>query len=199
MDDFEYYAGSDAGVFERAVSEAGDQTDEISEKIDRLENTFFDEPEDEDEFDDDAVSEAGLIAPAASEAGDQTDEISEKIDRLENTFFDEPEGQKDLEEDSEPEAEAIGSTVSEAGEEPEEEDIEASDAGPSGEPPADGSLDALTGASREQIEKSIERIILNNFSDKIESIVTETIEKAVSKEIDRLKNILLEDGGDENF
>ena len=45
---------------------------------------------------------------------------------------------------------------------------------------------------------SIERIIQENFSDKIESMVIETIEKAVSKEIERLKNILLDDGSDED-
>ena len=61
----------------------------------------------------------------------------------------------------------------------------------------DDALAALAGASQEQIEKSIERIIRQNFSGKIESMVTETIEKAVSKEIDRLKNILLDDGSDE--
>jgi hypothetical protein len=159
---------------------------EISEKIDALETIFFDESETEAELDEDAEPEAETIGSAVSEAGDDTDEISEKIDRLETTFFDESE------------AGMIDPDVSETGDEIDEEEIETTDVEPSGEPPADGSLAALAGASRGQIEKSIERIILNNFSEKIESIVTETIEKAVSKEIDRLKNILLEDGNDDN-
>jgi hypothetical protein len=179
-------AEPEAETIGSAVSEAGDDTDEISEKIDGLEDIFFDESEAEAKLDEDAEPEAETIGSAVSEAGDDTDEISEKIDRLETTFFDESE------------AGMIGSDVSETGDEIDEEEIETTDVEPSGEPPADGSLAALAGASRGQIEKSIERIILNNFSEKIESIVTETIEKAVSKEIDRLKNILLEDGNDDN-
>jgi len=172
---------------------------EISEKIGGQETIFFDESEAEAELDEDAEPEAEAFGSALSEAGDETDEISEKIDRLETTFFDESEAETEFDEDAESEPEVIGLAVSETGDETDEEDIETTDVEPSMEPPADGSLAALTGASRDQIEKSIERIILNNFSDKIESIVTETIEKVVSKEIDRLKNILLEDGSDDNF
>jgi hypothetical protein len=191
-------AESEAEAIGSAVSETGDGTDEISEEIDGLEDIFFDESEAEAEFDEDAEPEAEAIGSVVSEAGDDTDEITEKIDRLETTFFDESEAEAEFDEDAESEAAVIGSDVSETGDETNDEDIETTDAEPSGEPPADGSLAALTGASRGQIERSIERIILNNFSDKIESIVTETIEKAVSKEIDRLKNILLEDGSDDN-
>ncbi|MGW8301693.1 MAG: hypothetical protein ACWGNO_06480, partial [Desulfobacterales bacterium] len=126
------------------------------------------------------------------------DEISEKIDRLETTFFDESEARDEFDEDAESEAQEIGTAGSETGDETEEGDMETTDVESAQESLADGALAALAGASQEQIEQSIERIIQQNFSDKIESLVTETIEKAVSKEIDRLKNILLDDGSDNN-
>jgi len=53
-------------------------------------------------------------------------------------------------------------------------------------------------ADHDKIEESIERIIQQHYSEKIESMVVEVIEKAVSKEIDRLKNILLEDNSPES-
>jgi hypothetical protein len=53
-------------------------------------------------------------------------------------------------------------------------------------------------ADHDKIEESIERIIQEHYSEKIESMVVEVIEKAVSKEIDRLKNILLEDNSPES-
>ena len=44
----------------------------------------------------------------------------------------------------------------------------------------------------ERLDTTIERLINEKFSGKIENIIYEVIEKAVSKEIDRLKGILLE-------
>ena len=55
----------------------------------------------------------------------------------------------------------------------------------------------LANLAPEQIEESIDRVIQQNFSGKIESMVAEAIEKAVSKEIDRLKNILMDDDTNE--
>jgi len=72
-----------------------------------------------------------------------------------------------------------------------------SDEGTPEEPLPDLDLDGLN-VSYDQIEKSIERIIQQNFSEKIETMITEVIEKAVSKEISRLKTILLEDDRDED-
>jgi hypothetical protein len=174
-----------------AVSDTGDETD------DQVETIFFDESEAEDELDEDAESEPEMIEAAESDTGDETDEISEKIARLETTFFDEAEAEDELDEDAESETEAIKTGVFDTGDETDEEDLDSDEVEPAGEPPSDGAMATLAGASQEQIEKSIERIIQENFSDRIESLVTETIEKAVSKEIDRLKNILLDDGNDE--
>jgi hypothetical protein len=49
------------------------------------------------------------------------------------------------------------------------------------------------------IEQSIERFIEQNYSEKIESMISAIIEKAVAKEINRLKNVLLEDDNPEDF
>ena len=66
-------------------------------------------------------------------------------------------------------------------------------------PPADETLpeeahatDLGTISSR-QIEDAVERLIQNNYSEKIESIIVNVIEKAVSKEIQKLKDALLDD------
>ena len=182
-----------------AVSGAADETDEISEKIDRLDTIFFDDSDAEDEPDEDAEPEAEAMEMTVSDTDDESDEISEKISRLETTFFDESEAEDEPDENAESEAEEIEAAVSETGDETDEGDIETTAFESPREPLADGALAALAGASREQIEQSIERIIQQNFSDKIESLVTETIEKAVSKEIDRLKNVLLDDGSDNNI
>ena len=51
-------------------------------------------------------------------------------------------------------------------------------------------LDGLQSMPAEQIDAAIERIINEKFSDKIEGIIYKVIEKAVSKEIDRIKGAL---------
>ena len=50
--------------------------------------------------------------------------------------------------------------------------------------------------SSRQIEEAVERLIQNNYADKIESLIVNTIEKAVSKEIQTLKDTLLKDISD---
>jgi hypothetical protein len=47
--------------------------------------------------------------------------------------------------------------------------------------------------SDEQIEAALERVIKKMFYEKIDGILVEVIEKTVKKEIERLKNILLEE------
>jgi hypothetical protein len=216
-------AESETEAIGSILSHDSDEDDEFSEIADKPETIFFDASEAEDELDEGMEPETEAIESAVLEVGDETDEIFEKIDRLENTFFDESEAEDELDEDVESELEAIEmpefdsddetdreeieatddkteeEDIKATEDETEEEDIKVTEDEPPGELPAEGALAALAGASREQIEETIERVIVNNFSDKIESIVTETIEKAVSKEIERLKSILLEDGGDDNF
>jgi len=165
----------------------------------------------DDDFEDDLTSSLGIEAESEINLADQasgteefdfnidSSEISEKIDRLDTIFFDDSESETEFDEDAESDAEAIEAAVSDTGDETENEDIEIADLEPSEEPlPVFGQA-GLEVASQEHIEKSIERIIQQNFSGKIESMITEIIEKAVSNEIDRLKKTLLDDGGDDNI
>ena len=52
------------------------------------------------------------------------------------------------------------------------------------------SMDELPAVPTGQIDAAIERIIREKFSDRIENIIYEVIEKAVTKEIDRIKGAL---------
>lgn len=47
--------------------------------------------------------------------------------------------------------------------------------------------------STQQIEEAVERLIQSNYSEKIESIIVNVIERAVSREIEKLKDALLKD------
>ncbi|MDL1968958.1 MAG: hypothetical protein LWW97_10555 [Deltaproteobacteria bacterium] len=47
--------------------------------------------------------------------------------------------------------------------------------------------------STEQVDEALERVIKEMYADKIDSILTEVIEKTVTKEIERLKALLIED------
>jgi hypothetical protein len=47
--------------------------------------------------------------------------------------------------------------------------------------------------SNQQIEDAIERLIQQNYSEKIEAIIVQVIEKAVSNEIEKLKDMLFKD------
>jgi hypothetical protein len=165
----------------------------------------------DDDFEDDLTSSLGIEAESEINLADQasgteefdfnidSSEISEKIDRLDTIFFDDSESETEFDEDAESDAEAIEAAVSDTGDETENEDIEIADLEPSEGPPPVFGQTGLEVASQEHIEKSIERIIQQNFSGKIESMITEIIEKAVSNEIDRLKKTLLDDGSDDNI
>jgi len=165
----------------------------------------------DDDFEDDLTSSLGIEAESEINLADQasgteefdfnidSSEISEKIDRLDTIFFDDSESETEFDEDAESDAEAIEAAVSDTGDETENEDIAIADLEPSEEPLPVSGQTGLEIASQEHIEKSIERIIQQNFSGKIESMITEIIEKAVSNEIDRLKKTLLDDGSDDNI
>ena len=165
----------------------------------------------DDDFEDDLTSSLGIEAESEINLADQasgteefdfnidSSEISEKIDRLDTIFFDDSEPETEFDEDAESDAETIEAAVSDTGDETENEDIAIADLEPSEEPLPVSGQTGLEIASQEHIEKSIERIIQQNFSGKIESMITEIIEKAVSNEIDRLKKTLLDDGSDDNI
>jgi hypothetical protein len=56
----------------------------------------------------------------------------------------------------------------------------------------DGSTD-LGSISSEQLDQAVERVVKRMFAEKIESVLVQVIEKSVTKEINRIKNILLDE------
>jgi len=54
-------------------------------------------------------------------------------------------------------------------------------------------LSGVEGVSEEAVEAALERVIKKMFYEKIDRVLVEVIEKTVTKEIERLKGILLED------
>ena len=162
----------------------------------------------DDDFDDDLAdaleseTESEMdLADSSSDAEEfdfsmEPEEISEKIDKLDTIFFDDSELEAELDDEEESETDEVAE--SDSGDEPEDDDNGVLGLELPEEPEANSEHAALLDVSQDQIEKSIERIIQQNFPDKIESMIKEIIEKAVSKEIDRLKNILLEDDSAES-
>jgi hypothetical protein len=59
-------------------------------------------------------------------------------------------------------------------------------------PPAEPQLEEVASFSPSQIDAAIERVINEKFSGRIENIIYDVIEKAVAKEIARLKGVLLD-------
>ena len=59
-------------------------------------------------------------------------------------------------------------------------------------PPVAPQFEELASFSPSQIDAAIERVINEKFSGRIESIIYDVIEKAVAKEIARLKGVLLD-------
>jgi len=156
-----------------------------------------------DELEDDLINSLGIEAGPEINLTDQTpeteefnfnmgtSEISEKIDRLDTIFFDDTQSETQYHEETASDSEASDS-------ETENEDIRITDVDSLEQPPSGVAPPGL-GVNPDQIEQSIERFIEQNYSEKIESMITAIIEKAVAKEINRLKNILLEDNSAEDF
>jgi hypothetical protein len=165
----------------------------------------------DDDVEDDLTSSLGVEASSEMKMIDQDSEaedldfnidsreISEKIDQLDTIFFNDTEAQTDFEDETVSNDEELEEPVSFTGNidaEDEDEDIRIPDDEPFEETLPQPGIAAFD-ADHDKIEASIERIIQQNYSEKIESMVVEVIEKAVSKEIDRLKNVLLEDNSSE--
>jgi hypothetical protein len=188
-------AGSEMNMIDKA-SEAEDldfniDSREISEKIDQLDTIFLDDTEAQTDFEDEIISDDEEIEEAVSITGDTDAEDEDEDIRITD---DEPSeetmpelGIAGFDGDHDEIEESIA----------EDEDIRITDDEPSEETMPEPGIAAFD-ADHDKIEESIERIIQQNFSEKIESMVVEVIEKAVSKEIDRLKNILLEDNSPES-
>jgi hypothetical protein len=59
-----------------------------------------------------------------------------------------------------------------------------------------GDIFAADKVSDEQVEAALERVIKKVFHEKIDRLLVDTIEKTVTKEIERLKKALLDDSAD---
>ncbi|MGD9175463.1 MAG: hypothetical protein PVF29_14975 [Desulfobacterales bacterium] len=169
----------------------------------------------------DVGEELDMAEPASMEEdfdfSMDSSEISKKIDQLDTIFFDDTQAEAELDEEAEVEEQAA-ELDEEAVEVPEtvfediedeivtediEDEIATEDIGVSGDESVDVPLTvggiAAMNASQDQIEETLEHIIERKFSGKIEMLITQIIEKAVSKEIQRLKKILLEENGNEDL
>jgi hypothetical protein len=208
-------------VEEDSLPEAVDE--KMDEKIEE-EIIQFDEPETEvedqelenfindslneeiqigDELEDDLINSLGIEAGPEINLTDQTSEseefnfnvdtseISEKIDRLDTIFFDDTQSETEYNDEAASESEDSDS-------ETQNEDIRITEMD-SLEQPTSGVAPPDLGIDPDQIEQSIERFIEQNYSEKIESMITAIIEKAVAKEINRLKNVLMKDNDTEDF
>jgi hypothetical protein len=157
-----------------------------------------------DELEDDLIHSLAIEAEPDISLTDQTTEteefnfnmdtreISEKIDRLDTIFFD------DSQSEARDNNDAPASENDDRDAETENEGIRIDDVDLPEQPPAAvASFDSEE--NTDQIAQSIERFIEQNYSAKIESMITAIIEKAVAKEIKQLKNALLEDSGTEDF
>jgi hypothetical protein len=185
-------AGSEMSMIDQAP-EAEDldfniDSREISEKIDQLDTIFFDDTEAPTDFEDEIVSNDEELEEAVPFTGD-TDDEDEDI-----RITDEEPSEETM---PQPGIAAFDGDHDEI-EEPiaEDEEIRITDDALSEETLPQPGIAAFD-ADHDKIEASIERVIRQNYSEKIESMVVEVIEKAVSKEIDRLKNMLLEDNSPE--
>jgi len=164
----------------------------------------------DDDLEDELTNSLGVAAGSEMSMPEETpeeedldfnidsEEISEKIDQIDTIFFDETTSHTDLADEPPSDTVLFEDIVSDSVDpHPEMENAD--------EPPTDADIPeelpheiGVANLSPGQIEESIERVIQQNFSEKIESMVAEVIEKAVSKEIDRLKNILLDENSDES-
>jgi hypothetical protein len=156
-----------------------------------------------DELEDDLINSLGIEAGPEISLTDQrseteeynfnmdTSEISEKIDQLDNIFFDDTQSETEYDDETASDNEASDS-------ETENEDIRITDVDSLEQPPSDVAPSG-SGVNPDQIEQSIEQFIEQNYSEKIESMITAIIEKVVAKEINRLKNVLLEEDSAEDF
>ena len=194
---------------DKAIEEEIIQFDEPQSDIEdvELENFINDSVNEEiqigDELEDDLVNSLGNETGAEISLTGQkseteefdfnvdTSEISEKIDQLDSIFFDDTQSESEYDEET-----VLDDDDEDA--ESEKEDIRISDLESLEQPESDVAASAM-GLDPDQIEKSIEQFIEQNYSEKIESMITAIIEKAVAKEINRLKNVLLEDDSAEDF
>ncbi len=183
----------DEEVIEFSQSEARSDEDEIDSFFSETlaDAPAFEDGEIEPVAETPALSTDMSLATAPSADDDEefdfgidSSMISQQVDRLDTFLADDPAGEPAVASlPSEPEVAAPPSAPPAEEETPHED--QAAD-----EQPAES-----VSVAPDQIDAIVERVIEEKFGGNIETIIYEVIEKAVSKEIDRLKGALLGDGG----
>ena len=189
----EYDSTEDEEVIEFSKSEAQAEEDEIDSFFSE---TLADEPvfenrEMETVDETPALSTDMAMATAPSTEEDEefdfsldSSEISQQVDRLDTFLADDPAPEPEVASlPSEPEVASLPSEPS-AGEET-----------PNGDQAPDEEPSEVAAVTPDQIDAILEQVIEEKFGGNIETIIYNVIEKAVSKEIDRLKGALLGGGG----
>jgi hypothetical protein len=184
-----------------------DESDEKTEYVE-LDNFFSDASEEEGleheagglALSNDSADELGLDEEEAPDAEEsQTPELVAKTDAsdLEDEAF-------DFNFDPGMIAQQVDRLDAFLSDEPEVASLTADDSPQEGDIPPDLSADRkseeLSALTTGQIDAAIERVINEKFAGKIENIICEVIEKAVAKEIDRLKSVLMDSARpDDNY
>jgi hypothetical protein len=143
-----------------------DLTEEVAEAPADSEE-LLDLIEEVDEPSADEVTDPGIIVDPLAETAEIHDDFDDDllVDQDEDDFVD-----------------SLGMEIEDEAETPSEAEAVA------GPEPTAGA-----GISGEQVDAALDRVIRTMFYDKIDRVLTEVIEKTVTREIERLKSILLEE------
>jgi len=168
------------------IIEPSQNDEEIIDLMDTVEEISIEPDEDEEIIE--LIAESGDTPKEIEEIGESvftTGDLSPESDDIPGLESDLFEGTIDFDEESDQEVSM----------DPSVKDDFADSLGielETGEDIPEGSLEAGR-VSDEQIAAALERVIKKMFYEKIDGILVEVIEKTVKREIERLKNILLEE------
>jgi hypothetical protein len=157
------------------------------EEIIELTDIVTDEPEDSEEvveLSDIVGDDSADVTESPDVESDETQETIVFDDDIEDDF-------DDISNDDDDFTDSLGMEIGDEEEESMGDDDDSSEQDIS--PTEDAEIQEPISISPEQIDEALERVITNMYSDKIEGIIISAIEKAVTKEIDKIKAALLED------
>jgi hypothetical protein len=165
---------------------AEDEMDDA--EIDNFFSESFDEEEEEIEFDQKVEDEVAESLGMDLESGLETAEDATEDENMDFKFNADVIADKKGELDTILfESSSVASVIGTEKKTPEADEPPLEDAEETAEVADLGTI------SNQQIEEAIERLIQQNYSEKIEAIIVQVIEKAVSEEIEKLKDMLFKD------
>ncbi len=157
------------------------------EEIIELTDIVTDQSEDSEE----TVELSDIVG---DDSADVTESPDDESDETQETIVFDDELEDDFDDMDDDEDDFAGSLGMEIGDEEEESMVaEAEVSEPDASPTEDAGIQEPVSLSPEQIDEALERVITKMYSDKIEGIIISAIEKAVTREIDKIKTALLED------